>query len=663
MALRKIYASLRPGAAECGRALAAISRSPERGALKTSCGGSCQGQTVTVGSACATTADCRNACVGGRHNGSECTDNSQCPGVCSGGSDDGKDCATGASCAAPGICNFGTCGKAFCASGGSCCATGSCAGAQLTCSGGANAGNTCTDGADCPAACAGGKNNGKTCSTGSDCPGVCPNGPNAGEQCATDANCGGGDFKCNTGSCANLGTCGRNTYSLYCTSAGLAPATLAELALAAPGVCSLGGPCGPPCEKKGGTCSAPNQMAAASDFMDVQLGIDGGNLPVVVTPVHNTYEVTANLIGVDVLDSSSCINASDCSANAAPYNHQCFSPTSYPKLFGPVGGKCAASCTSDSECTKTPFTKCFKAPAPFAPLSSGICINPCTSNTQCANAVPSKPAYPACDVADGACVSAYECTSPGCNGATEDCGKAGPPGAPYLPICQWKLLAENKCPPDLQIRECVGGTRKGALCGNDTDCGQGGTCSKYIGCGSACSQCQPEAGVTQPPGLACKGTTTVPWAPTNTNLYCCTPSNSCFDAGASPPPTAETCCGYALWARCVGGDHPGNICGTDADCGTGTCTGVKLPQGQATPAFGSAVGSGTWLGQAEPIDVEFKNDCPTAYSYQYDDSTSTFVCGGVSGTSSAPIKPSVSTAYTITFLNPAGTTGVSQLFH
>jgi hypothetical protein len=42
----------------------------------TTCSGRCEGQTVMVGSACATTADCKNACVGGSNNGLECINNS-----------------------------------------------------------------------------------------------------------------------------------------------------------------------------------------------------------------------------------------------------------------------------------------------------------------------------------------------------------------------------------------------------------------------------------------------------------------------------------------------------------------------------------------------------------------------------------------------------------
>src|SRR5262249_38150208 len=142
----------------------------------------------------------------------------------------------------------------------------------------------------------------------------------------------------------------------------------------------------------------------------------------------------------------------------------------------------------------------------------------------------------------------------------------------------------------------------------------------------------------------CQDKTSLTWAPTNKDLYCCdNGSISCFDAKANP--TASNCCGYALWRTCSGGSSPGTICGTNQDCpGSGTCTGIALPQGQATPDFAAATESGTWLDMAEPLEVQFKNACPTAYSYQYDDSTSTFVCGGVSSSNDA--------SYAITFLPP-----------
>ena len=320
----------------------------------TLCGGSCQGQAANLNATCATSADCRNECVGGTNAGKACTIGSDCPGVCQGGSNNGKACTTGAECPDEGknlgSCNFGYCGTAFCASGTSCCATGSCTGARLTCSGGANSGDVCASAADCPKACAGGPDNGRQCSGAADCPGVCLNGPKAGEQCSASSDCGSG-FQCNTGSCINSGVCTANTYSLYCAAAGSAPATLAELTLAAPGVCSGGskggGPCGPACTAGGGTCKQPTAVEAKSDFFDVQVGIDGANLPVVVTPMSGSYQVTGDLLGLDTLAKSSCTTSGDCAANTAPYNQQCFSPTSNPKLFGPVGGKCAAACTSD----------------------------------------------------------------------------------------------------------------------------------------------------------------------------------------------------------------------------------------------------------------------------------------------------------------------------
>ena len=586
----------------------------------TTCAGSCQGQTVTAGASCATTSDCQKACVGGTNNGLACTTNSNCPGVCAGGTNNGQSCMTGADCPSasmnPGTCNFGTCGKAFCQAGTACCSTGSCTGPQLTCSGGANAGNDCTTASDCPTACAGGMDNGHQCASASDCPGVCNDGPNSGETCKTNSDCGA-TFICNTGSCTNSGVCGANTFSLYCADSGSAPATLAELTLAPPGVCvggsGAGGVCGSACTTGGGTCNT-SAVPAKSDFFDIQAGIDGPNLPAVITPTSGSYQITADLLGVDV-NTTACQAASDCSGGA-PYS-QCFSPESNPKIFGPKEGVCARSCASSKDCTTKPYTKCFKSPSPFENLSTGICIQPCTSNSQCAGITPANPAYPMCDVKDGACIDPYECTSPGCSGGS--CATAGPPGGPYLASCNWNILTQANCPANLRILDKN---------------------NKFVGCASACTQCQP--GAAQPASLNCGASTTIPWATTNTDLYCCdNGSISCFDSKANP--TASNCCGYTRWGHCVHGTTPGAFCGTNFDCkGKGICTGAPLPQGQATPSFIPATGTGTWLGVAEPITKQFKASCPTAYSYQYDDSTSTFVCGGVSSTNN--------TGYTVTFM-------------
>jgi hypothetical protein len=584
----------------------------------TTCAGSCQGQTVTVGASCATSSECQNACVGGPNNGKACTQKSDCPGVCSGGLNNGQSCTTGVDCPPNGMnlgtCNFGVCGHAFCQAGASCCSAGSCTGSQLTCSGGSNAGNNCTAPTDCPTACAGGMNNGQQCTIAADCPGVCANGPKAGEQCTTSADCGTGGT-CNTGACTDTGICGANTFSLSCASSGAAPSTLAELTLAPPGICSggskAGGPCGTACTNGGGTCGSPSAVAAKSDFYDIQAGIDGPNLPAVIVPTSGTYQITADLRGVDV-NTTACKTASQCSGRA-PYS-QCFSPESNPKIFGPKLGLCARSCSTDTDCTNSPYTKCFLSPSPFENLSSGICIQPCTSNSQCVNISPQNPAYPVCDKTDGACVDPYECASPGCAGG--NCANAGAPGGPYLSACNWSVVGQA-CPSYLRI------FKKG----------------KFVGCASACQQCQPSA--AQPTVLDCNGTTSVTWATTNTEMYCCEGAVSCFSGAGA---IQGNCCGFAIWAHCVGGTNAGAFCGNNADCAGGTCNGAPLPQGQATPGFAALSGSGTWLNQAEPYTRKFKAACPTAYSYQYDDSTSTFVCGGVSA--------SKETGYKVTFMAP-----------
>ena len=550
----------------------------------TTCAGSCQGQTVTVGAPCALSSDCQDACVGGFDNGHMCTTDSDCPGMCQ---DTGTSCTSDSDCTSGShVCNLATCGKAFCQAGASCCASGSCTGAQLTCSGGSSVGNLCTSAADCPGVCVAGANKGSTCTTNSDC---------------------------GTGGACSVGSCGANTFSLYCAGSGAAPATLAELTLAAPGVCSggskSGGPCGSACTNGGGTCGDTTHVVAQSDFFDIQAGIDGPDLPAVITPVSGTYQITADLRGVDV-NTTTCASASDCSGTA-PYS-QCFSPPFNRKIFGPKEALCARSCSSDSNCTTAPYTKCFQAPSPFENLSPGICIRPCTSDSQCTGVSGDT----VCDKQRRRLRRSVRMRESRMRG--RDLRQRGPAGravsvgvqlerpGPGLSLLSQDFRREGQvCRMRQRVRAVPAG------CGTAGDSGL-----RRLH--------QPFMGTDQHGPLLLPGRRVV-----------------LLRGGRHP--------GQLLRLRYLGEmrrrQQPGTFCGNDADCaGGGTCSAMPLPQGQATPGFAAASGSGTWLTQAEPYTRKFKAGCPTAYAYQYDDSTSTFVCGGVSA--------SKETAYKVTFMAP-----------
>jgi hypothetical protein len=136
-------------------------------------------------------------------------------------------------------------------------------------------------------------------------------------------------------------------------------------------------------------------------------------------------------------------------------------------------------------------------------------------------------------------------------------------------------------------------------------------CGEYVGCVSPDQVCavdkkmrhrDPGAGI-----FKCKRFRA---------LYGCTKAHagSCYTVGAD-----ETCCGCPSWS-------PGGNMGP-------------------FPEAGSCQSSNPmWTNHVEPFVDTFKDACPTAYSFQYDDPTSTYNCSGAAGN---PV------GYTVTFC-PSG---------
>jgi len=117
---------------------------------------------------------------------------------------------------------------------------------------------------------------------------------------------------------------------------------------------------------------------------------------------------------------------------------------------------------------------------------------------------------------------------------------------------------------------------------------------------------------------------------TNDNLYACINTNaqSCYNDQATP---AGNCCGCATSSSSpYASDWPDVL----------------------NPGFGGSDGgcygyNNSWFSVAQPWIIFLKQACPTAYTYPFDDATSTFTCDGASavGTSSA-----VTPNYNVTFL-------------
>jgi hypothetical protein len=117
----------------------------------------------------------------------------------------------------------------------------------------------------------------------------------------------------------------------------------------------------------------------------------------------------------------------------------------------------------------------------------------------------------------------------------------------------------------------------------------------------------------------------VPGQGTRTNLYACNGANS--TSAYNSQQASGSSCGCPDW----------------------------VIDGQAlrlTPGFACYANNPQWDAIAEPWAAFLKNACPTAYSFPFDDATSTFTCSTPNPSASNPNG----TAYAITFC-PGGATG------
>jgi hypothetical protein len=91
---------------------------------------------------------------------------------------------------------------------------------------------------------------------------------------------------------------------------------------------------------------------------------------------------------------------------------------------------------------------------------------------------------------------------------------------------------------------------------------------------------------------------------------------SCYNQGTAAT-YPLTCCGCATYDQ---EDEPDSLSGFWPTNGTSTCAKVKVNPLGANDAV--------WDAEIQPWLVNLKLACPTAYSYPFDDPTSTFQCRG-----------------------------------
>ena len=200
----------------------------------------------------------------------------------------------------------------------------------------------------------------------------------------------------------------------------------------------------------------------------------------------------------------------------------------------------------------------------------------------------------------------YWCGAPGCTKETCDPSFT-------LDRCSWnynggnythhlQMVAPRKCSVDSDCgHSACDPVSRTCKCSSANDCVNGDVCGSTfiagVGLATACGQtsgwfgaggiCALNPNLGEP--LNCNEA--VAGQGTRTNLYQCNGANalSCASNGAQ-----STCCGCPPWEP------------------AGTCINEN-PQ---------------WMKHAQPVAKIFKDACPTAYSFPYDDMSSTFVCRG-----------------------------------
>lgn len=248
----------------------------------------------------------------------------------------------------------------------------------------------------------------------------------------------------------------------------------------------------------------------------------------------------------------------------------------------------------------------------------------------------------------------YSCTAPGSTSAQGS-----------LPACPWTVTPTvNGTDRSTLLRDvapsafsgagsCPNGGTPNSLrycaCTSDADCSAGSllcgfamnasasqytnVCGTHIGWWTADQLCGSSINVSplgEPLGCATAVTNSDATTSTHTNFFACTQP-----AGATNPEQAQSCYTDGAAADCCG-------CATSASSPF-----VANWPSVLSPNFGGSDNgcynkNTNWFTVAQPWLVYLKVACPTAYTYPFDDATSTFTCSG----SSSVGAPN----YTITFL-------------
>jgi|GEM_PF-2929104 len=202
----------------------------------------------------------------------------------------------------------------------------------------------------------------------------------------------------------------------------------------------------------------------------------------------------------------------------------------------------------------------------------------------------------------------YFCGSPGAASPSAGLGACSWQFAPPLVEYQWVTNGGSACAAN---SDCNGGN----VCGLSFNPGNTPllkkTCGKLLGYWTADQIC----GVQRDYGAPFNCSQTVPGQTGLTwwNLYACVNVGSCYSPGAQP-----NCCGCVNWDQ----------------------IGISVPASPITQQCRAA--NPNWTGTVQPSLAWLKQACPTAYTYPFDDMSSTFTCQSMANNNNV-------VNYTITF--------------
>jgi len=138
-------------------------------------------------------------------------------------------------------------------------------------------------------------------------------------------------------------------------------------------------------------------------------------------------------------------------------------------------------------------------------------------------------------------------------------------------------------------------------------------CGKFAGWWSVDDLCANQNNIVGP--FDCGASVTDGDSTSSTNLASLF---GCVVRGGSSPGNGTSCYNQGTAAT-----YPETCCGCATEDQSDTSLGQFWPKNGTGACFGNDT---TWASQVQPFLVNLKQACPTAYSYPYDDVTSTFQC-------------------------------------